>query len=109
MSISFEMVPIDADWEILPDFKKFLSSSKIDEKIQEAKRNFIQHSEEWVVVPSLEGKIKKAKRHIEHLNGMLSHPNTHGGERVRARNISVRDQLSMTAKRLKCLELERRT
>lgn len=52
----------------------------------------------------IDSKIKKTKRHIDHLSNAQSHRKTHGGKRFRAKQLSLRTQLDSTAQRLIWLE-----
>jgi|GEM_PF-5677453 hypothetical protein len=49
-------------------------------------------------------KIEKVRSQIGHLNQSLSHRNTHGGKAFRARNISIKDQISSASERMELLQ-----
>jgi hypothetical protein len=48
----------------------------------------------------IDTKIQKTKNHIDHLSNAQSKRNTHGGKKFRARQISLREQLDSSSKRL---------
>lgn len=51
----------------------------------------------------IDSKIQKTKSHIDHLSNAQAHRNTHGGKRFRAKQISLRDQIDSSTKRLALL------
>jgi len=64
----------------------------------------LPHSDKILSAQNIDQKIKRATRHIDHLTAQLSHRNTHGGTRFRGRQISLKDQISVTSEWLSMLK-----
>lgn len=65
----------------------------------------LPRSDKVLFACDIDKKIERARSQIDHLNQSLSHRNTHGGKAFRARNISIRDQISSASERMKLLQL----
>ncbi len=64
----------------------------------------LPHSDKVLSSSDIDKKVEKTKSHISYLSGGLAHRNTHGGKSFRAKNISIKDQISSASKRLELLE-----
>lgn len=64
----------------------------------------LPHSDKVLSLSDIDKKVEKTKSHISHLSGSFAHRNTYGGKSFRAKNMSIKDQISSASKRLELLE-----
>lgn len=63
----------------------------------------LPHSHHVLFESDIDSRIKKTKGHIDHLFNAQSHRNAPGGKRVRARKISLQNQIQYASERLSLL------
>lgn len=69
----------------------------------------LPHSDKILGSQDIDKKIESVKKHIAFMTQKLSHRNTHGGKRFRAREISSQDQISISRIKLELLQMAKTT